>query len=206
MKTASKNTFLNSRLISNLDTKTQDYIFEQSTIEHFDNHTIILEQDSIGTSFYILLEGAVQVLQKNEDGFERELSTLKTGDYFGEQSLLSNRGGRASATIKVIEQCRVMIISSQIFMSKIAVNKENRDIFDKTLLVRCPPISDLSIEKRQRIFEFATKRLFEVGQDIIVQNEIGDTFYIIIEGSVDVIHVEDGKEVHLVSLGLSLFW
>ena len=63
-------------------------------------------------------------------------------------------------------------------------------------MVRCPPISNLSIENVNG-FSTATKRLFEVGQDIIVQNEIGDTFAIIIEGSVDVIHVEDDKEVIL---------
>ena len=56
-------------------------------------------------------------------------------------------------------------------MSKIAQNEENRRIFDRTLLIRCPPISILSDEKRQRILEFATKHSFEIGQDIIVQDD-----------------------------------
>ena len=64
MQTNSKEIFTKSTLISNLDVITQDFVFEQSIIENFDPDTIILQQGNIGTSFYILLDGTVQVLQE----------------------------------------------------------------------------------------------------------------------------------------------
>ena len=51
---------------------------------HFLAGTYICKQGSYGNTFYVLTEGTCKVTMNKEDGGERDLITLRTGDFFGE--------------------------------------------------------------------------------------------------------------------------
>jgi hypothetical protein len=94
--------------------------------------TIIREGDP-ADSFFVLTKGAASVRQNGPDG-EREISTLKPGDFFGEIGLLSgtprNATVRATAPTEVLELdaegFRELVESSQQTRERIAHSVEER--------------------------------------------------------------------------------
>ena len=67
------------------------FVLTNSKKRTFPDQSTILEQDTIGTFFYILLEGSAMVKNK-----EQPLRIIQPGGYFGELSLLSNENTTAS--------------------------------------------------------------------------------------------------------------
>lgn len=71
-----------------------------------------------GREMYIILKGRVGVFINSFDGFPAKLSELKTGDFFGEMSLLESMP--RSATISALEETVVLIINENNFEQVIA--------------------------------------------------------------------------------------
>ena len=78
-------------------------------LKRFARNEVILKQGDPAQNLYIILSGAVDVL--DEDGVR--LSALKKGDVFGEMSLIS--GEPVGATIKVVEPAKIIFIKGQDF-------------------------------------------------------------------------------------------
>jgi len=68
----------------------------------------IVEQGSIGTHFYILRKGRVQVVIRNE-----VIRALGVGDYFGERALLFHEP--RTAHIDAIEDCELWVMDNETF-------------------------------------------------------------------------------------------
>ena len=58
------------------------------------NHEKIIKQGDIGTHFYVLLQGSVEV--HRGDGFSTKITNLKPGDVFGEIGYLCKRARTTS--------------------------------------------------------------------------------------------------------------
>lgn len=72
--------------------------------------TVLMREDEIGDSFYILIEGSVSVTRGN-----RLLNALSNGDCFGEMAYISGRQMPRSATITAnIEITVMMVLPSQL--------------------------------------------------------------------------------------------
>lgn len=104
----------------------------------YDVGKLIIFQGEIGQNFYIIKRGKVQVTARS--GKDRaELAELKTGDFFGEISLLDEVP--VSATVKVTEADTEILTLAH-------------DVFHK-MLVENPP---LELMIRQRINERQIRR------------------------------------------------
>lgn len=62
---------------------------------------VLCRQGAVEDTFYIILDGAVDVSQQIGFGRERHLATLPAGGYFGEMGLLDNRPRLANVTTRV---------------------------------------------------------------------------------------------------------
>jgi ABC-type lipoprotein export system ATPase subunit len=60
---------------------------------------VIIRSGELGESFFIIEDGAVDILVRNSDGAEVKVNQLQRGQYFGEMALLGNR--RRTATVRV---------------------------------------------------------------------------------------------------------
>jgi CRP-like cAMP-binding protein len=78
-------------------------------LKRFSRNEVILKKGDPAKNLYIILAGAVDVL--DEDGVR--LSALQKGDVFGEMSLIS--GEPVGATIKVVEPAKIIFIKGQDF-------------------------------------------------------------------------------------------
>ncbi len=78
---------------------------------------------------------------------------------------------------------------------------------DSDLLATVPIFSDLSANVLDELLSRMTKRSYQKNNMILMEDEFGDTFFIIASGSIKITRVsEDGREVILAMLGESEFF
>jgi len=114
-------------LLSALDSSQLESLIEAMEERTYQPSETIIEQDTIGTTFFIIKSGAVAVVKGGET--VRELHKL---DYFGERSLLTAE--HTAATVRVPEggePCLVMTLDKAAFESKLGalqvlVDRERR--------------------------------------------------------------------------------
>ena len=67
----------------------------------------IVNQGDPGMGMYIVVSGQVQVAQMGDDGVEKQLATLTSGDFFGEQALVDESPRPASAY--AVRPCSLLV-------------------------------------------------------------------------------------------------
>jgi CRP/FNR family transcriptional regulator, cyclic AMP receptor protein len=76
---------------------------------------IVLNQEDPGDALYIIKEGKVKVVLFGEEGKEFILSTLKSGDFFGEMSLLD--GEPRSASVVATKEAKLLVLERDDFLN-----------------------------------------------------------------------------------------
>ena len=80
----------------------------------YEKGQMILLEESMGETFFIITEGAVKVTRLSADGREVILAILGDSDFFGEMSLLDGEG--RSANIVANEDAKVLTLSRSDFL------------------------------------------------------------------------------------------
>ena len=105
---------LNVPIFSNLDEKQISFIATKMRNKKYSKSDIILMEDEVGDTFFIILEGSVKVTRDSEDGMEVILAVLSSGNFFGEISLLD--GKTRSANAIALEKTSLMILKRNDFL------------------------------------------------------------------------------------------
>lgn len=75
--------------------------------------TTLLRKGEPGNAFYVLLDGVIEIVQRDEGGGENVLASLQRGDCLGEMSLIT--GNPISATARTQAQVTVLRVSRDNF-------------------------------------------------------------------------------------------
>ncbi len=86
----------------------------------FPKDAIVFEEGSFGDYMYLIREGQVKVTKMSEDGREKILEMLGTGDFVGEMALLDREP--RSASVKTTLPCVLLALSRQDFLALLREN------------------------------------------------------------------------------------
>jgi len=74
---------------------------------------IVLKQNDVGETLFLIIEGRVEVIMEQAEGKEVLLNNIEAGGAFGEMALIDD--APRSATIRTVEPCRFLILHKQEF-------------------------------------------------------------------------------------------
>jgi CRP-like cAMP-binding protein len=80
----------------------------------FKKDNMVLIEEEVGSTMFIILDGRVKISRISDEGREVILSILSEGDFFGEMSILD--GQTRSANVVTLEDAKILIIRREDFL------------------------------------------------------------------------------------------
>jgi small-conductance mechanosensitive channel len=141
-----------------------DNLVKQSELNHFGRGECVIEEGAEGDSMFILLRGAAEV-SVSKNGSTIPVATLRSGDCFGEMSLLT--GEKRSATVRADGDCYVMEISKDTMAEVIRDSPEclkqlsellaKRKMHTEGIKDAAPPSADQAAKQREYTATFLNR-------------------------------------------------
>ncbi len=108
------NILKNIPLFSELSDKDLQRIAQVANKQHYHKENLILIEEEVGSSMFVILDGRVKISRISDDGREVILAIMSEGDFFGEMSLLD--GQTRSANVTAIEDSELLVIRREEFL------------------------------------------------------------------------------------------
>jgi CRP-like cAMP-binding protein len=121
MQTSARGILRQHGLFKSLSDPELDALLPHGHIVHFGRGEKLIEQGEDGASMFVLVEGAANVVV-NHNGSQTHVAALKSGDCFGEMSLLT--GEKRSATVIATQDCEVVEIGKAVITNSLKQNPE----------------------------------------------------------------------------------
>jgi CRP/FNR family transcriptional regulator, cyclic AMP receptor protein len=109
-------------IFEGLETRDINKVLKVATGKAFSKEQEIFKEGDKGDCFYMIIEGGVTINKQLSDGRIEEVALLKTGDYFGEMSLLD--GEPRSASVIANQDSKILEIKNSQFI-KLLMNDDN---------------------------------------------------------------------------------
>mmetsp|Transcript_29546 Transcript_29546/g.84983 ORF Transcript_29546/g.84983 Transcript_29546/m.84983 type:complete len:806 (+) Transcript_29546:65-2482(+) len=159
---------------------------------------VITEGSLDADCFFIVQEGSFEVLLaslsnsegQSADALPVAIPPIGKGGSFGELALLYL--APRAATVVAREASVVWTIDRQDFKEVLAAGYDEEATQTMAHLDRVQVFEPLSKEQKKAVAKALVEMSFTRGENIIEQGEVGDSFYIMTEGEVQVL--KDGKE------------
>ncbi|EAY06758.1 cyclic nucleotide-binding domain containing protein [Trichomonas vaginalis G3] len=158
----------------------------------FKDKDVIIKQGDKPDNFYIIQSGNVDIWKKTGDAPEVKVITLSEGSYFGELALMSGRTRAATVIAAGTVYCWAIDQTTYLYLLK-DIHYQRRQKC-KEIISEVPIFNQLPDYQAILVAEAAVLEEYQPATTIIKQGEIGNKFYVILAGTVDVII--DGKKVN----------
>ena len=101
-------------IFSDLSKSDLTKISDRMTHRRFTKNQMILLEDDLGQTFFVIATGSVKITRLSDDGREVILAMLGEADFFGEMSLLDGDG--RSANVVALEASEVLTLARNEFL------------------------------------------------------------------------------------------
>ncbi len=177
-----------SHLLANLDVHGRRQVYNSMTLERFASGTdVIVQGDMTADKFYVVISGELDVYKDNVKVFH-----YSDGGVFGELALMYNTP--RAATVRCVTEVLLWWVDRHTFRTVLMKESKKRRELYQDFLSKVPLLVNLDRYERLKIADSLVTDYFDEGQDIIVEGEIGNRFYLLIEGAVRV--TQNGVETH----------
>jgi CRP/FNR family cyclic AMP-dependent transcriptional regulator len=112
-------------LFSQLNAEQLNVLAQICARRSYKGGTVLFSEKEIGSVFYMVISGSVKIFTTSSPGEEKILSICKSGESFGELSLIDGKPRSASA--QTLEDCVLLTLTAQNFLDLL------RNHFDITL-------------------------------------------------------------------------
>ena len=192
-----------SPLLRTLDSEQKDMIvkaFSGPVIKEPGDE--IITQGDIGDIFYLLEDGAVDVIIKKGDEEPKKVHTYKPGDSFGELAIMYN--APRAATCRASAQCKLWALDRVSFkVIVVAAAMQKREMYVK-FLRDVPLLETLNEMEVMTLADSLAEEMYEDGSTVFNQGDEGSFFYIVKEGEAVCSQLDaagDDKEVARLTTG-----
>jgi CRP-like cAMP-binding protein len=186
----------------------------ENGIEEFGMKKTIVKESEVGDCMYVVLDGAVEVfIRGGGHGRELPIATLRAGDFFGEQAIISSgRTARRNATVRSLHSAKVFRIDKKYV--NVGVKSDMKDSEDVTT-VPLPTNKDLELRKLikgMRLFKsLKDNELASIGtwteiknvppgEFVVKESEKADCLYVVLEGKVEIFTLDDDGKVIILAI------
>lgn len=181
-------------MFADLEEGDQQIVINAMSIRNYETGDEVIKQGDDGAELFIVGSGKLECTKLFE-GKEEEthLKEYVVGDVFGELALMYN----APRAARIVAKEPSVLFSldrgtfNHIVKSAAVKRRENYENF----LSKIDILSDLDVYEKAKICDCLKKEVFLKDQNIIVENEEGDRFYLIESGEAKALKKqEDGSE------------
>ena len=164
-------------LFKNLSQEQQELVVLEMKYFEMPINSVVMEQGAICNYFYIISSGSAEVCKNN-----KRVNVLVEGDSIGDSALINNIPIQVNIT--TLEHCYLWGMDRVTFrMTVQAVNSANYDQ-NKSFIDSVPIFNALNKTQKELLLSSLSIGRYVDEQQIVVEGEPGDLFYIIKEGSV----------------------
>jgi len=182
-------------LFSHLEDKERWQVFDAMREVHFvAGETIIEQGDPNGNDMYVIDEGECDVFV-TAGGETKNVRHLVPGEIFGELALIY--GSPRAATVKTSTAMRAWAIDRQTYRRILMENTIKKRQMYEEILNKMQILSSLNHYEKLTVADALEPASFGDSTEIVKQGDLGDAFYIIIEGEAKVYQ----KHTDLVEVG-----
>lgn len=184
---------------SGLSDDSLDSLAKNMKIAACSQGAVVFNEGDEADAFFFIKQGRLEVTKSTKFGQTAKLSILGSGQGFGEMALFT--GAARCCTVRAVTAATLYRMELQDFET--IMQKETA--FRKVLLKRAAesahynkiktlqPFILLEPDKMYALLARMTERSYGLGEDIIVQGEKGDFYYIIKSGRVAVLQKKKGE-------------
>jgi cAMP-dependent protein kinase regulator len=157
----------------------------------YSSQDVILQQgDSVGDFAYVLKKGQVKFLVQDQ-----EVGIVGPGHAFGELALLY-RAPRAATCVALTDSTDLYRVDSTTFRYILQTQMQTATTNKRDLLRGIPFLQDLDPADLAKLADNMTPRTFEKGDVIVTKGTVGDAFYVLQEGTIQVQDIEVGGKTY----------
>jgi CRP/FNR family transcriptional regulator, cyclic AMP receptor protein len=149
------------QMFFSLTTAELDSLVDKIVFRQYKKNEMILQENDSNNFMYLILSGRVKAVQTTDDGKEIIRAIHKTGDSFGELSLIDCKS--AAAAVITMKSTTAAIISKMNFFSILYSQKK---VLDNLLLMFCTRLRDAFDKLDMSNFKSAYQRITALLQQL----------------------------------------
>jgi len=191
--------FQNNNFLRHLDKTQVDEIISYMYLKVFKKEEYVIRQDDFGDALFVISSGKVRVTV----GDDILGKPLGTGVLFGELAILYNC--KRTASVQAIQDVHVWTLERGVYQNVMRQSATVKREAHHQFLRDVPLFKGLHLDILFKIVDVATEESFQADQYIIREGELGDSFFVIIQGGVRVMKIkregENAEEIRKLSRG-----
>ncbi|KAG0171797.1 hypothetical protein DFQ30_000337 [Apophysomyces sp. BC1015] len=190
----------NNFLFRNLDEEQHQDVVNAMAEKHIQKGETVIKQGGVGDYFYVVESGTFDCVKTVGGSPPTKVAHYEAGGSFGELALMYN--APRAATIVALSDAVLWALDRVTFRTILMENTSRKRRLYESFLGEVILLKSLEPHERHKIADALESIYFEDGQQVVVQGDVGDQFYIIESGAAAVYKVEsDGVRQEVNHLG-----
>jgi len=171
-------------MFNGLEEKDQNIVVDAMEIRDFKPNDYVIRQGDDGDALYIVNTGQLKCCKKfSKSEPDKFLRYYSSGEVFGELALMYNVPRAAS--IIAVETSQLFSLDRMSFNAIVKVSAmSQRERYDQ-FLAKIDILNDLNSQEKSKIADCLVTERFSHGDFVIRENELGDKFFLIQEGTAE---------------------